>query len=232
MVAGHRAEVAAARSDFAPIRDWLAGARASVERDARERAERSGAPDRPPSVADAVPTVPVDPMRIMASATGRIGLPARHAAAAQEWATGGHRGTIEVTHPGARRRVGVAAAVYAATLGWTVRAVVTDRDMAESWRADLAAHAPELDVSVAGSGTPLAGRPDVVVTVATAPTDADPGGATDRSAPTLLVLGTPALAAAADPRCPWRLVLSGPGEWEDAEEELREHVDHRLTRAD
>jgi hypothetical protein len=96
-----------------------------------------GAPDR----------VLVDPRRLLLGVAARIGLPATHLAAVQGWASRDHRALVEVVHPGARRRLGVVAAAYGATLGHRVCVLVPRAGDAVAWRTDLTAHAPEVRVA-------------------------------------------------------------------------------------
>jgi len=123
------------------------------------------------------------------------------------------RAVIEVAHAGGRHRIGLAAIVYAVSTGRQVLVVVPNRESADSWRASLAVHAPEIDVLVDGGRQrdPAATSPQVVLSTAATTARRITAG----FEPTALLVAidaerfsTALLAKSLDERCEWRLGLS------------------------
>jgi hypothetical protein len=218
-VAEHRAEVRTVRQELDSVREWvrLEGHRLAREAalavtreiadELAEQVVRSLNEELPRGGSPVPGRVPVDPRRLLGGIAARVGLPATHVAAVQGWAARDHRSLVEVVHPGARRRLGIVAAAYGATLGYRVCILVPRPADAAAWRTDLAAHAPE--VSVAGRDRVPAGTEGPDVRLAADPAEAAPA---DLVVADLSCCGTRAPVGPGLLSAPQLLGLSGRGE--------------------
>jgi hypothetical protein len=191
-VAEHRSEVRSVREDLGAVREWMQQATEA----------------RPSATTETPGRVLVDPRRLLAGIAARVGLPAAHLDAVQGWAARDHRAVVEVAHPGARRRLGVVAAAYGATLGYRVCVLVPRPSDAVAWRTDLAAHAPGTSVAGPDDLAVHTSHPDVALTTDPArATAADLVVVSDLARRPAGILGTPGTVTA-----PRLLGLAGRGD--------------------